>query len=91
MRFIEFRCPNRPGSDSDKPCYGEMAGVSINSLNSEDIVDLRYCPRCGAFWEVAIKPAEKSMTYTLIEGQIDFVEADKYFDIVSVVGRKLKK
>jgi len=91
MRFIEFRCPNRPDAESDKPCYGEMAGVSVDSLNAEAITDLRYCPRCGAFWEVDIRPAENSMTYTLIEGQIDFIEADKYFDIVSVAGRKLKK
>jgi len=95
MRFLEFRCPNRPDKDSDRPCHGQLGGLSVETVEKHDyekgpIRDVRYCPKCGAFGILTVNGLKKPVAYRIIDTRIDFVKADEYFDFVNVAGRKLR-
>lgn len=97
LKFVEFRCPNTPKSDSDFVCSGVLAGpeiltIALHDFKDSPYVDLRYCHKCGSFWKITIRGFDIPVSFELVRKEpserISFVPAENLFGTSNVTGRK---
>lgn len=97
--FLKIRCPNKPTPESSFECRGQLAGPSIEFLNTYDfetpIVDLRYCHRCGSFVEVTILSKNSQPSFRVFndieKSSLKLVSVEEVFGGYTVTGRNVKR
>jgi hypothetical protein len=96
LRYLRFRCPNRP-TDSSTECRHTLGGPAVEVLRTHNwvnpFVDIRYCKDCKAFYKITIRGFGSIPKIVMIDRdkQIPWVEADKFFPLVTLCGNRIIK